>query len=234
MAGCPEGLPTPRSLATTTAFISPSEHRLVESSPPSMIFTPKAEGNNAEGYFGSAPAVMGPAPRKLSGQKPELKHSFDAGGKGPRVAAAKGWNVAGGPSDPTLSQQDGAVSSLQSLPEEITSEILPGGELAPKALTGTSDDDVDKAGSPGKALVDEGESLRRQGKAAEVDDDRGDALGNPFEVEWLCTDRLPFHRTRHLRNPWNHDREIKVSRDGTELEPNVGQKLLDDWRTLVE
>jgi len=57
--------------------------------------------------------------------------------------------------------------------------------------------------------------------------------GESFKIEWLCTDRLPFYRTRHLRNPWNHDREIKVSRDGTELEPSVGQKLLDDWASLA-
>ncbi|KZT11880.1 uncharacterized protein LAESUDRAFT_618092, partial [Laetiporus sulphureus 93-53] len=53
--------------------------------------------------------------------------------------------------------------------------------------------------------------------------------GNPFKVQWVRTERLPFYRTRHLRNPWNHDREVKVSRDGTELEPSVGQALLDEW-----
>ena len=57
--------------------------------------------------------------------------------------------------------------------------------------------------------------------------------GESFRVEWLCTERLPFYRIRHLRNPWNHDREVKISRDGTELEPNVGQKLLDEWHTLA-
>jgi hypothetical protein len=53
--------------------------------------------------------------------------------------------------------------------------------------------------------------------------------GESFQVEWLKTTRLPFYRTRQLRNPWNHDREVKVSRDGTELEPSVGQALLDEW-----
>ena len=42
-----------------------------------------------------------------------------------------------------------------------------------------------------------------------------------------------FFRTRHLRNPWNYDREVKVSRDGTELEPAVGQRLLDEWENLA-
>jgi hypothetical protein len=58
--------------------------------------------------------------------------------------------------------------------------------------------------------------------------------GQNFKVEWISTERLPFYRTRHLRNPWNHDREVKVSRDGTELEPSVGQALIDEWAKLAE
>lgn len=61
------------------------------------------------------------------------------------------------------------------------------------------------------------------------DDGTGSALDRAFRVEWIRTDSLPFYRTRHLRNPWNRGREVKVSRDGTELEPTVGQQLLDEW-----
>lgn len=53
--------------------------------------------------------------------------------------------------------------------------------------------------------------------------------GTPFRVDWVKTTRLPFHRVRHLRNPWNQDREIKVSRDGTEVEPEVGRLLMLAW-----
>ncbi|CED83177.1 Putative signal transduction protein involved in RNA splicing [Phaffia rhodozyma] len=53
--------------------------------------------------------------------------------------------------------------------------------------------------------------------------------GTPFKIEWIQTKRLPFQRIRHLRNPWNSDREIKVSRDGTEVEPDVGRLLLQAW-----
>lgn len=59
-----------------------------------------------------------------------------------------------------------------------------------------------------------------------------DIWGSPFTIEWIRTDRLSFQRTRHLRNPWNHDREVKVSRDGTELEPGVGEALLAEWEKL--
>ena len=41
-----------------------------------------------------------------------------------------------------------------------------------------------------------------------------------FRIQWLHVDALPFNRTRHLRNPWNFDREVKVCRDGGELEPS--------------
>ena len=58
--------------------------------------------------------------------------------------------------------------------------------------------------------------------------------GEPFKLQWIKTERLPFYRTRHLRNPWNHNREIKVSRDGIELEPSVGQALLEEWDRVVE
>lgn len=52
------------------------------------------------------------------------------------------------------------------------------------------------------------------------------AWGKPFKVEWLSTTRLPFYRTRGLRNPWNSNREVKIGRDGTELETSVGRKLI--------
>ncbi|KAI9800618.1 MAG: hypothetical protein M1833_003276 [Piccolia ochrophora] len=52
------------------------------------------------------------------------------------------------------------------------------------------------------------------------------ASGKPFRIEWISTTRLPFYRTRGLRNPWNANREVKIARDGTELEPTAGRRLL--------
>lgn len=62
-------------------------------------------------------------------------------------------------------------------------------------------------------------------------DERPDGVDRlrEFNIEWIRTERLSFARTKHLRNPWNNGREVKVSRDGTEIEPNVGQQLLDEW-----
>lgn len=51
-------------------------------------------------------------------------------------------------------------------------------------------------------------------------------FGKPFKIKWMSTDRLPFYRTRGLRNPWNSNREVKIARDGTEIEPTVGRRLV--------
>ncbi|KFA74814.1 hypothetical protein S40288_03484 [Stachybotrys chartarum IBT 40288] len=56
--------------------------------------------------------------------------------------------------------------------------------------------------------------------------DESQTWGKPFKLEWLSTTRLPFYRTRGLRNPWNSNREVKIARDGTELEPSVGRRLI--------
>lgn len=50
--------------------------------------------------------------------------------------------------------------------------------------------------------------------------------GKPFKLEWLSISRLTFYRTRGLRNPWNSNREVKIARDGTELEPSIGRRLI--------
>ena len=54
----------------------------------------------------------------------------------------------------------------------------------------------------------------------------GQNWGRQFAIEWMSTARLPFYRTRGLRNPWNANREVKIARDGTELEPTVGRRLI--------
>ena len=76
---------------------------------------------------------------------------------------------------------------------------------------------------------------KQDGQASQDGIDGGRELGwgSSFSLQWISTERIPFHRTRHLRNPWNHDREVKVSRDGTELEPLVGRRLLDEWAQLA-
>lgn len=51
-----------------------------------------------------------------------------------------------------------------------------------------------------------------------------------FSLQWNTVQFLPFSHTR-LRNPFNSNREVKVSRDGTEIEPDVGRQLVELWNT---
>lgn len=60
------------------------------------------------------------------------------------------------------------------------------------------------------------------------------AWGKPFKLEWQATIKLPFYRTRGLRNPWNSNREVKIARDGTELEPQVGRRLIGLFSSRVQ
>jgi hypothetical protein len=87
------------------------------------------------------------------------------------------------------------------------------------ASDGGQDDEVSAGGSAGG---DTGSV--RSGQEGSVSEPK--AWGKPFRLEWLSTSRLPFYRTRGLRNPWNSNREVKIARDGTELEPLVGRRLI--------
>jgi hypothetical protein len=58
------------------------------------------------------------------------------------------------------------------------------------------------------------------------DSNGGQDLGRPFQIEWISTARLPFYRTRGLRNPWNANKEVKIARDGTRLEPSIDRRLV--------
>lgn len=60
----------------------------------------------------------------------------------------------------------------------------------------------------------------------------GQNWGRQFKIEWKSVTKLPFYRTRGLRNPWNANREVKIARDGTELEPSVGRRLITMFQRL--
>lgn len=55
-----------------------------------------------------------------------------------------------------------------------------------------------------------------------------DTPGPPrtFRIEWRSTASVPFARTRGLRNTWNAGKEVKIARDGTELETGLGRELI--------
>lgn len=47
-----------------------------------------------------------------------------------------------------------------------------------------------------------------------------------FQITWISVKKLPFYKCRGLRNQWNANREVKIARDGTEVETVVGKKLM--------
>lgn len=51
------------------------------------------------------------------------------------------------------------------------------------------------------------------------------ALGGVFKVDWVCRKELPFTATLHLYNPWNDGKQVKIGRDGQEIEPRVAEEL---------
>jgi len=98
--------------------------------------------------------------------------------------------------------------------EEDSSSTSAGGESAADGGGKGGDNKVAGGGGGGTAMSD-------------GDGGGGSkAWGKPFRLEWLSTARLPFYRTRGLRNPLNSNREVKIARDGTELDPGVGRRLI--------
>ncbi len=119
------------------------------------------------------------------------------------------------------------------LPKAIStpaSEFAPKGRIIDDSARGTifweverdEIDEVDEEDESQSNRSDEDPESKSQSKA----------WGKPFQVEWLSTTRLPFYRTRGLRNPWNSNREVKIARDGTELETSVGRRLLGLFHRL--
>ncbi|WFD28775.1 hypothetical protein MNAN1_003789 [Malassezia nana] len=75
-----------------------------------------------------------------------------------------------------------------------------------------------------ETTVDKNDELALQTETL-MSESRSLQVGRPFYLDWQITEPLPFSEIQNLRNPWRDNRLIKVSRDGTELEPNVGRQL---------
>ncbi|KAH8826636.1 YT521-B-like domain-containing protein [Flagelloscypha sp. PMI_526] len=75
-------------------------------------------------------------------------------------------------------------------------------------------------------------SLDVKGKGRQLSSSDVPNQPTPFRIQWLSTERLPFRKTRHITNPWTEGREVKISRDGTELHPGAGKQLIEAWARL--
>lgn len=129
--------------------------------------------------------------------------------------------------------REGSLLEDPDLPKSIptaATEFAPRGRIIDDSARGTifweaetleqDTEEVDGDEDANKESADEAEDASPLGQA------NPHTFGKPFRIEWLSTVRLPFFRTRGLRNPWNANREVKIARDGTELETNVGRRLI--------
>ncbi|KAK7066156.1 3'-5' RNA helicase ythdc2, partial [Halocaridina rubra] len=57
----------------------------------------------------------------------------------------------------------------------------------------------------------------------------GPALGSLYKIEWVKKWNVGFHQTRRLYNPYNDNMQVHMSRDGQEVEANVGEQLIRLW-----
>ncbi|KAG7445591.1 uncharacterized protein BT62DRAFT_969277 [Guyanagaster necrorhizus] len=217
----PSSSSAPRSSADDEVMIF-SALRLVEDSPQSVSSSEQTRPKfGTEAAVQSAPAELGPQRHAMTTRSPVVKHSLDS------TRMFK----------PERSILTKARPSSFHLDEKAPYRAMKHG-------TGTGTDEGEEQLRP----VEEGEGGHdhEQGGESQVPETleetdkveaktpREESWGESFKVEWIRTDRLPFYRTRHLRNPWNKDREVKISRDGTELEPSVGQQLIDEWQKPPE
>lgn len=131
----------------------------------------------------------------------------------------------------------GAVANDPGLPRSIptlATEFAPKGRIIDDSARGTIFWEADPEDEDRAPLIDGEVAHDEDTKVAEEVEETDDAAafsanqsyGKPFKIEWVSTNRLPFYRTRGLRNPWNAHREVKIARDGTELETSVGRRLV--------
>ncbi|OQO09081.1 hypothetical protein B0A48_05972 [Cryoendolithus antarcticus] len=116
---------------------------------------------------------------------------------------------------PVTSSEASPDDGPRSIPTPATA-TAPSGRIIDDSARGTLFWEADVAEEDGSPLKEQ----------ATNDLSAEQELGRPFRIEWISTGRLPFFRTRGLRNAWNANREVKIARDGTELEPVVGRKLM--------
>lgn len=59
-------------------------------------------------------------------------------------------------------------------------------------------------------------------------------LGGVFEIDWIYKEEIPFQFTQHLTNPWNDNKKVQISRDAQEVEPSVGEALVQLWEHVPD
>jgi hypothetical protein len=128
------------------------------------------------------------------------------------------------------------VVESSDLPKSIptlATEHAPKGRIIDDSARGTIFWEADDEGEDDSTPKDGQDNSSEKSEDGEDGITSTKSWGKPFKIEWISTTRLPFYRTRGLRNPWNASREVKIARDGTELETSVGRKLLSMFHRPV-
>ncbi|KAF9578900.1 hypothetical protein BGW38_005081 [Lunasporangiospora selenospora] len=80
-------------------------------------------------------------------------------------------------------------------------------------------EEIEQAAKEGHLTFNEAEIIGRASTTTK-------SWGIEFLIEWIEVHKVPFTKTSHLLNPLYEDREVKVSKDGTEVDPAVGEQLV--------
>ncbi|WWD18701.1 hypothetical protein CI109_103155 [Kwoniella shandongensis] len=188
-------------------FLSPSQARIADSSPGEITPYEETSSGHAAGF-----RMTDPSDVRNRGADDKSVHSA------PDAYRAQTL-------DPKALQTDYfppvPISAVQAGEGDVHRQESLGTSSRPQENDGHGVLRKDTILTPEEKAVRESEEAR--------DEFAEDHTGHTFQIEWIKVAPLPFNRTRHLRNPWNTDREVKVSRDGTEVEPNVGSQLMAEW-----
>ncbi|KAF8516299.1 YT521-B-like domain-containing protein [Hysterangium stoloniferum] len=224
-----------------SVFITPSENRMVAESPgtfssseepwlqPEEQSEPRLQVDTTSSAVNdtrllevnTAPAETHQGHRRLS--RPPLPPYCDTHPKLPLLKALHSRDLSKGVSEDSLPILVRPKTKLSHTAGSLVGKTKDGGtETGPEAQRR-------EWGQRQESSMEKGKGKGRATEVFSSAREKPEGWGREFRVEWIRTDRLPFQHIRHLRNPWNHDREVKISRDGTELEPGVGQKLIDEW-----
>ncbi|KAI8818944.1 YT521-B-like domain-containing protein [Fimicolochytrium jonesii] len=58
--------------------------------------------------------------------------------------------------------------------------------------------------------------------------------GKPFRIRWVLTQPLSFSLLKDVTNAWNGNKNIKISRDGTEIDPRAGSWVCEEFHREKE
>ncbi|GAA5982689.1 hypothetical protein JCM10908_006746 [Rhodotorula pacifica] len=218
-------------------LFSPSENRWLDTSPTGITpstttVTPSTTGT--DGMGGSAPATLATVPasvRRAMSQEQE-RMALETAEKlhlPPDVADQARKTVS---YDPRMRETSPPAS-----PNDISIKVEEMDETPPaRGSQSPSEDAFASAAEARNAHLEKIENARDRASSVSTEKKsnkttRTEGGSTPFAIEWIQVRTLPFARTRQIRNSFNGNREVKISRDGTEIEPTAGELVLNEfWR----